>query len=327
MDCFSGYNLSENIIDEIFNSSSNFYSEELQEPGDETKAYVAGFALVDNSGQVEAAIWCQDWESTLEGATLKVNCNAGIERPYFKQENVSLINNAIMHSLYIRAAGSRTGVYKRASYLLELFTIVELSNRSFNGIIARIPKISKHGLPNFSTMSEQVQIFGLQRAMTLSSIIDFKKDDDPRDSLIASLPSETSAAFLSTEALEVFDFHKEPPFYFTLSEIFSKPAFLEAKTKSKTFFDHPNCTMKTWKDCSKNSGKLQKFLKAFFSVRIYPTSSQILGMYGILTELLKASQNNLLSGIVHEVEEDGQLTELENRAIKNNDVKNLWGLK
>ena len=326
-DCFCGFNLSEKVIDDMLSPDSKFYSSESQDADDETKAYVAAFGLVDLNGEIEAAIWCQNWESTLEGATLKVNSSAGQNRPYFREENVSLINNGIMHSLYIRAAGSRSALYKRSSYLLQIFAFAELSNRPFNGIISRVPKISEDGLPNFSSMSEQVQILGMQRAMTLSSIIEFSKDDDPRDLLVASVPSNISPAFLSPETLEVFNFQKEPPFYFTLSEIFSKPAFLEAKTKSKSFLDYPQCTIKTWKECSKNSSKLQKYLKAYFMVRIYPTSSQILGMYGILTELLKSSQNNLLSGIIYETNfNDGELTELEYRAVKNNDHENLWGL-
>jgi hypothetical protein len=317
--CLKGFGVTDEILDEIIDSSSQVYDDGQEGSKEETKAFVNIYALVNSDARVCAVLWCQKWDMTKEGAVLEVKAtrlfefdedqeSATIESQPWAEgdtEEFNKIDDGIKHSLYMRAGGSREPQTRRMFFMLELFALAELSHLGFNGVIARIPRSSNNGFaPNFAAMADQAQVMGFQRAVSPALQPNFTgshSEAAARDAVIAAFPADALPISFSNEALDIFKFrhnHTEDalfgPFTIHLAKVMTQQAYEASRDLSKSFFEVPQPSRTKWNNFSKDAQTLQPFLKAYFAARVYPTASQMLGSYTILHELLKGNHNNLL---------------------------------
>jgi hypothetical protein len=113
--------------------------------------------------------------------------------------------------------------------------------------------------------------------------------------------------------LDYFDLSEDSPWKIKVKRV-SESAFAFARDQSRSFINYDS--YKTWKD---HPEKL--VYKSFYSVRIYPSASCMLGFYGILMGIMNSSVPNPLMNTFHmepEMHNDNEtaLEKLENLVTK-----------
>jgi hypothetical protein len=221
-------------------------------------------------------------------------------------------------SLYIRAAGATTPATRRLMFLLQLFVLAERADQHYKGVIARCPQeLEGEGFrPNFAALADQVQTLGFQRAVSVApveNIQDAQNEQDAVEAVQAAL-RDVPAERHSADVLSVFQLRANDkpealfgPWKMCLQK--TSVTGLKAAKENAASVVQPITTFQTWSKLAKSPADFQKYLKAYFSARVFPTAPQMLGSYAILTNLLKSPQNNLMGGFLW----DGQLTELEHK--------------
>lgn len=356
--CLDGFSVTEDTLDAMLDASSSLYDESQED--DEARAFVNLYVLIDKEHRVHGLVWCQNWELTREGSVLKVRANRLYEgdeitldsQPWLEGEEAKFnrIDEGMQHSLYIRAAGSREPQNRRLMFMLQLYALSELADRDFMGAIARLPRASEEGFaPNFASLADIVQTLGFQRAVSTAGVANFpdaQNEAEAKDLVEAAISSNegSDAITYSAEALGVFEFLKNEstdalfgPFMIALSKV-QQAGYEEALNRSKDFFRPLQPSLKKWNHWADKPEKMQEYLRSYYSARVYPTASQMMGSYVVIRELLKSPHNNMLmagsipmelsggssrkyllnEGVqeLNERDDDGRLTFLEHAAMR-----------
>lgn len=313
-DCLEGFDVTEETLKQLLDPKSEVY-EEIQSDTENERAFNSIFAVVDDKETLEAVVWCQKWECANESKVFSIKPNP-MSHIFFNkltEKDCEKIEDGMTKSLYIRASGSRRAKNRRLCFALQAFCIAENSDGNFKGIISRVPRTTLNNLfaPNFATLSDTVQILGLQRSFGvkfLPGLSDAKTETEKR-SIVANAIKGSKPVTFSLDCLKTFDFSLTPPW-----EIQLKPeSYKESKNILNLFSE--SMKPKDYHESLADSNVFQSKLKVFFAARIFPNAPQMMQAYVVLKSLFV--ENYFVGGSLENSfneDEDGELTVLEKLA-------------
>ena len=294
--CFSKCMVDDDTIKAMLTPDSQFYS--THSSNEFGGAFVNCFALLHpKKRRIKAVVWCQNWENTMESSIFQIVNNRELSEPFCisSSEELEYSKQCLKQSLYIRAFGFNekngetsldANEYLRLLTLLKLLAIAESAHFPFCSIISIIPK-KLNGNPDFVAMANDMQMLGLQRAVSATGEGKFCNMDMNDEDLLKSL-SKTELTSLSVFNV-LHSIHG--PFITKLHHAKTMNGATVALDNASKFIDvkfHGNSSLlQEWNSLSDSYEELHPKLKIFFMARVFPTPPQLFGSYVLITSIEK----------------------------------------